>query len=88
MRDALLASAPEAILAGPTRLVLQIVGGAVRNAADAFAEALGSGATLDEAARSDLVRGVGALAAWVRVHVECEAIQSFSFDPEYDDRAW
>ena len=70
-------SSPFAFI-GPTHIMRDIVRRSLDAAAAALAEALSNGSP------DRLADAAVCAAAWARTHLECRAIEEFSFDPEAD----
>jgi hypothetical protein len=63
---------------GPTHIMCDIVRSSLRAAASELAEALSTESS------ERLADAVVCAAAWARTHLECQAIEEFSFDPDAD----
>jgi hypothetical protein len=71
---------------GPATTVSEIISAATRNAADDLADALrdrdASGASTD---RYKVLRELTAIAqAWVETYIDCDAVEWYRFDPDWD----
>jgi hypothetical protein len=69
---------------GPTALVLDLVGGTMRNVVDALGELVHGRATGDPEWHARLRNATAAASAWVRTFLDCEAVELFAFDLEAD----
>jgi hypothetical protein len=63
---------------GPTHLVHDVVRSSLQSSAEELAAALAAGAS------DQLADAAACAAAWARTHLECRAVDEFSFDPESD----
>jgi hypothetical protein len=82
MGDQLASNAP--VLLGPTRLVLELVSGATTHAVQTLAERLGQRRLATAHERKQLLRDAALAAAWVETLCDTQAVQWFSFDPDFD----
>lgn len=73
---------PPLVVVGPTDLLLTLVGAAARRAADALAEQFDG---LRQEPTTERLHDLAAAAqAWVQTYADCRAVESYSFDPEWD----
>src|SRR3954453_18276714 len=63
---------------GPTHIMCEIVRLSLHDAAATLGEALSTGSS------ERLADAAVCAAAWARTHVDCQAIEDFSFDPDAD----
>lgn len=86
MMRAQLADGRTTVFVGPTGMVDEAVGGAMRNVVGALAELVGD----RDVADGERLRETAAAAdAWVRTFVDLRAVVAFNFDPEAEpSRPW
>jgi hypothetical protein len=84
IRRYLVATAAAPVLCGPATVVSAVVAGATHDVAETFAGLLVSGPRLDAETADRLLSGLTTLDAWVRTYVDCQAVETFSFDANTD----
>jgi hypothetical protein len=71
-------------IVGPATMVSNLIEGAVRNAADRLGESLRSPSRPNAQTRGRLRELAVAVCAWVETYVDCQAVEWYSFDPNWD----
>jgi hypothetical protein len=71
-------------IVGPGSTMTSFVAGAVINAAEDLAELVRQSPRTSSKAQIGLRKATAAAAAWVETYIECEALEWFNFDPEWD----
>jgi hypothetical protein len=71
-------------LVGPGSTMTSLVAGAVVSAVDDLAELVRQSPKTNLQAQMGLRRATAAAAAWVETYIECEALEWFNFDPDWD----
>jgi hypothetical protein len=69
---------------GPTALVLDLVGGTMRNVVAALSELVHGRSTGDPEWHTRIRNTAAAASAWIRTFLDCEAVQLFDFDLDAD----
>ena len=72
------------IVVGPARLISELVGGAARDAGERLVEHLGRRPRADGASAEALIAAADVAAAWSRTYVALNAVEAYSFDPDFD----
>lgn len=73
-----------AVFLGPVELVRELVGGTLRNVVGSLSELVDAQHVSDREAHARLLQTAEAAQAWARTFVECQELESFSFDPAAD----
>lgn len=71
-------------LVGPASTISGLVVATACNAVDDLAELIRESPRTDERAQGRLRHAAAAVAAWVQTYIECEALEWFNFDPDWD----
>jgi hypothetical protein len=69
---------------GPARLMSDVVTGAARNAADELVEYARRRPRGDAAAAAALLDAARVAMAWSETYVATQAVESYTFDPDFD----
>lgn len=71
-------------LVGPGTTISGLVRATARAAVDDLAELIRESPRTDQAAQAKLSRAATAAIAWVHTYIDCEALEWFNFDPDWD----
>jgi hypothetical protein len=71
-------------IVGPATTISTIITGAAQNAADRLGDSLRKRSKRDSGTRDRLRELAVAALAWVETYIDCEAIEWYRFDPDWD----
>lgn len=71
------------VFVGPSELVSEIVGAATENAAEALSDLVSIHHGVDPETRERIAAAAEAVSAWVNTFLDCQAVECFSFDPDF-----
>jgi hypothetical protein len=71
-------------LVGPASTVSEIVAAAARSVVDDLAELIRDSPRSDERAQTRIRDATAAVAAWVQTYLDCESLEWFNFDSDWD----
>jgi hypothetical protein len=71
-------------IVGPGSTMTSFVAGAALSAVEDLAELVRQSPKVNPEAQMGLRKATAAAAAWVETYIECEALEWFNFDPDWD----